>query len=241
MNMNKLLGIAKGAALDAGRFLAEKKDSIKEIYSEVGRDIKLELDLETEILIKNHLEKTEINILGEETGLETLNDDELTWVIDPLDGTSNYFRDLPACCVSIALIGKDVGYIGVIYDFNEDDLYYASKGKGAFKNDEKISVSNITSKEKASLTTGVPFSKDIEMTQDYIEFLRPWKKVRMFGSAALSCAYVSSGKCDYYHEKGVFLWDFAAGICLVEEAGGSVNFSKVDENRYEVHITNNRL
>ena len=241
MNISDLLSIAKEAALDAGYLLAEKKNSFKKISSEVGRDIKLELDLETEILIKNHLEKTKINILGEETGLDTLNDDDLTWVIDPLDGTSNYFRDLPACCVSIALFGKDEGHLGVIYDFNEDDLYYASKGNGAFKNDEKISVSNIASKEKASLTTGIPFSKDIEMTQDYIEFLRPWKKVRMFGSAALSCAYVSSGKCDYYHEKGVFLWDFAAGISLVKEAGGSVNFSKIDENRYEVHITNNKL
>ena len=113
-------------------------------------------------MIKNHLEKTKINILGEETGLDTLNDDNLTWVIDPLDGTSNYFRDLPACCVSIALIGKDEGHLGVIYDFNEDDLYYASKGNGAFKNDEKISVSNIASRKKLHTRQGYHFLKTLK-------------------------------------------------------------------------------
>lgn len=91
------------------------------------------------------------------------------------------------------------------------------------------------------MTTGIPFSKDIEMTQEYIEFLRPWKKVRMFGSAALSCAYVASGKCDFYHEKGVYLWDFAAGISLVQEAGGNVQSKEIDDNRYEVIITNGKL
>ena len=185
--------------------------------------------------------KTEINILGEETGLAALNKENLMWVIDPLDGTSNYFRGLPACCVSIALLNKDEAFIGVIYDFNEGDLYYSLKGEGAFKNGEKITVSEISTKEKASLTTGIPFSKDIEMTQEYIEFLRPWKKVRMFGSAALSCAYVASGKCDFYHEKGVYLWDFAAGISLVREAGGNVQSKEIDDNRYEVIITNGKL
>ena len=136
------------------------------------------------------------------------------------------------------MLNKDEAFIGVIYDFNEGDLYYSLKGEGAFKNGEKITVSEISSKEKASLTTGIPFSKDIEMTQEYIEFLRPWKKVRMFGSAALSCAYVASGKCDYYAEKGVFLWDFAAGICLVKEAGGNITYSLIDKDRYEVIASN---
>lgn len=241
MESSALLEIAKEAALAAGKFLVDKKNSLKKVSSEIGRDIKLELDLETELLIKKHLEQTEINILGEETGLAALNKENLMWVIDPLDGTSNYFRGLPACCVSIALLNKDEAFIGVIYDFNEGDLYYSLKGEGAFKNGEKITVSDISSKEKASLTTGIPFSKDIEMTQEYIEFLRPWKKVRMFGSAALSCAYVASGKCDFYHEKGVYLWDFAAGISLVREAGGNVQSKEIDDNRYEVIITNGKL
>ena len=68
--------------------------------------------------------------------------------------------------------------------------------------------------------------------------LKGWKKVRMFGSAALSCAYVASGKCDYYAEKGVYLWDFAAGICLVEEAGGNITYSLIDKDRYEVIASN---
>ena len=127
MESRALLETAKEAALAAGKFLVDKKNSLKKVSSEIGRDIKLELDLETELLIKKHLEQTEINILGEETGLAALNKENLMWVIDPLDGTSNYFRGLPACCVSIALLNKDEAFIGVIYDFNEGDLYYSLK------------------------------------------------------------------------------------------------------------------
>ena len=75
----------------------------------------------------------------------------------------------------------------------------------------------------------------------FLKGLKGWKKVRMFGSAALSCAYVASGKCDYYSEKGVYLWDFAAGICLVREAGGRANFKLIDKERYEVVFSNNLL
>ena len=94
------------------------------------------------------------------------------------------------------------------------------------------------SKNKASITTGFPASETIESSMDFLKDLKGWKKVRMFGSAALSCAYVASGKCDYYAEKGVFLWDFAAGICLVKEAGGNIAYSLIDNDRYEVIASN---
>ena len=241
IDFNQSLQIAKSAALLAGDFLLKAQGSDLKILLNQDRDLKLQLDIDTEKIIKDYISShSNYSILGEETGLSDKLG-EFFWVIDPLDGTSNYFRGLPACCVSIALLNKDEAFIGVIYDFNEGDLYYSLKGEGAFKNGEKITVSEISSKEKASLTTGIPFSKDIEMTQEYIEFLRPWKKVRMFGSAALSCAYVASGKCDFYHEKGVYLWDFAAGISLVQEAGGNVQSKEIDDNRYEVIITNGKL
>jgi myo-inositol-1(or 4)-monophosphatase len=163
------------------------------------------------------------------------------WVIDPIDGTANYFRGLDECCISIALMENDEALIGVIYNFNNDQMYTAIKDQGAFLNNMKISVSDIASRDKASITTGFPASESIESSMNFLENLKGWKKVRMFGSAALSCAYVASGKCDYYAEKGVYLWDIAAGICLVKEAGGCADFKLIDKERYEVVFSNDLL
>ena len=120
-------------------------------------------------------------------------------------------------------------------------MYSAVKGDGAYLNDVKISVSEIDEKNKASITTGFPSSESIESSMSFLDGLIGWKKVRMFGSAALSCAYVAAGKCDYYSEIGVYIWDFAAGICLVEEAGGDASHSKIDNERYWLKFSNNLL
>lgn len=239
MTIDRLHDSAVTAAIAAGNFLNEKKLEKKEIFKEEGRDIKLIIDQDTEKLIRANLIETNIPILGEEYGGEIT--DEKYWVIDPIDGTANYFRGLDECCVSIALMEGEEALIGVIYNFNNDQMYSAIKGHGAFLNNTKISVSNIASKSKASITTGFPASESVESSMNFLENLKGWKKVRMFGSAALSCAYVASGKCDYYAEKGVYLWDIAAGICLVKEAGGCADFKLIDKERYEVVFSNNLL
>ena len=239
MNLNNLLADAINAAKKAGEFLNSNKGLKKEVLSEIGRDIKLEIDQITEKIIRNELENTKINILGEEYGGEDNGD--IIWVVDPIDGTANYFRGLDQCCISIALMEEKKALIGVIYNFNTDDLYYAKKGGGAFLNGSPISVSKISSKNKASLTTGFPASESLESSMEFLEGLKQWKKIRMFGSAALSCAYVASGKCDFYAEKGVYLWDFAAGLCLVQEAGGNVKYDSLDDLRYSVNFSNNLL
>ena len=239
MNLNELEDLAVDAARQAGDFLNKSKLEKKEVYKEEGRDIKLIIDQDTEKLIRSSLQATDIPILGEEYGGEIA--DGKYWVIDPIDGTANYFRGLDECCVSIALMENDEALIGVIYNFNNDQMYTAVKNHGAFLNNTKISVSDIASRDKASITTGFPASESIESSMSFLENLRGWKKVRMFGSAALSCAYVASGKCDYYAEKGVYLWDIAAGICLVKEAGGFADFKLIDKDRYEVVFSNNLL
>ena len=240
MNYKDCLEIAKGAAKEAGDFLLQNKLNEKEIYSEEGRDIKLQLDRETEELIRKKLEPTNIPVLGEEFGGEGSLESE-RWVIDPIDGTANYFRGLDQCCISIALMDKNEALVGVVYNFNNGEMYAAAKGLGCYLNDSKVTVSNIDKKNKASLTTGFPASETIESQYDFLEDLKGWKKIRMFGSAALSCAYVASGKCDYYAEKGVYLWDFAAGICLVKEAGGDTEFTLIDDERYAVRFSNGKL
>ena len=236
MNLNELKDLAVGAAIQAGEFLNKSKLEEKVVYKDEGRDIKLIIDQDTEKLIRLSLKDSNIPILGEEYG--GIVSKEKYWVIDPIDGTANYFRGLDECCVSIALMEGNEALIGAIYNFNNNQMYTAIKDHGAFLNNTKISVSDITSKNKASITTGFPASETIESSMDFLKDLKGWKKVRMFGSAALSCAYVASGKCDYYAEKGVFLWDFAAGICLVKEAGGNMTYSLIDKDRYEVVASN---
>jgi len=239
MSLDDLHDLAVSAAISAGNFLNEKKIEKKEVFKEEGRDIKLIIDQDTEKLIRSSLQATNIPILGEEYGGEVT--EERYWVIDPIDGTANYFRGLDECCISIALMEGNEALIGVIFNFNNNQMYTATKNGGAFLNDKKIFVSNVSSRDKASITTGFPASESIDSSMQFLEDLKGWKKVRMFGSAALSCAYVASGKCDYYAEKGVYLWDIAAGICLVKEAGGCADFKLIDKERYEVVFSNNLL
>ena len=192
MELIKLKDAAINASKKAGEYLNSQKDSKKEILSEIGRDIKLEIDQNTEKLIREDLQSTGIEVLGEEFGGGK--PESLQWVIDPLDGTANYFRGLDQCCVSIALLDRSEALIGIIYNFNTNEIYSAVKGHGAFLNDLPIKVSDITEKNKASLTTGFPASESLESSMEFLEGLKEWKKIRMFGSAALSCAYVASGK-----------------------------------------------
>jgi len=239
MKLIALSELAKETALKAGNFLLSQKFKPKKVESESGRDIKLELDIKTEQLIRKELKASNISVQGEELSSSAF--EKLRWVVDPIDGTANYFRGLDQCCVSIALMDMDECLIGVIYNFNTNELYEATKGHGAKLNNRPITVSSITEKNKASLTTGFPASETVDSSYDFLDELKGWKKIRMFGSAALSCAYVASGKCDFYAEKGVFLWDFAAGIILVKEAGGKVEFLKLDNERYSVKISNGKL
>ena len=174
MNLNELKDLAISAARQAGGFLNQNKLEKKEVYQEEGRDIKLIIDQDTEKLIRSSLEKTNIPILGEEYGGEMSN--ERYWVIDPIDGTANYFRGLNECCVSIALMEGNEALIGIIYNFNNDQMYTAIKDHGAFLNNTKISVSDVALKSKASITTGFPASETIESSMNFLENLKGWKK-----------------------------------------------------------------
>ena len=168
------------------------------------------------------LSKSDIPILGEETGASVSNLGKAFWVVDPLDGTANYSRNIPICCVSIALISNLEPVIGVIYDFNNDDIYEGSIESKAKLNNTNIYVNNNSKKSESILLTGLPLLTDysdtalLEMVKDF----QLWKKVRMIGSAAMAAAYVASAKADMYKEQGSFLWDIAAGAAIVNAAGG---------------------
>ena len=152
----KSLQIAKSAALLAGDFLLKSQGSDLNILLNEGRDLKLQLDIDTEKKIKNYISaRSSYPILGEETG-NSDKLDEYYWVVDPLDGTSNFLRGIPISCVSIALMHNLNPVLGVIYDFNHQDLYFGHSNSKAYINDQEIKVSSLSSKKESTLATGIP-------------------------------------------------------------------------------------
>ena len=156
LELDSWLAIAKSAALEAGKYLLINQGKELKILHDAGRDIKLQLDIDTENIIKKNISsQSEFPILGEETGF-TDDVGEFYWVVDPLDGTSNFLRDIPISCVSIALMQNLTPILGVIYDFNHDDLYFGHQNSKAFLNQEQISVSDYSEKSQSTLVTGIP-------------------------------------------------------------------------------------
>ena len=217
------LGMAKEAALQSGRFL--QKRQVLDIVSARGKDIKLVADLESEAIIVDLLhEKSDIQILSEERGLisKSKSDKWLMWIIDPLDGSYNYKSDIPLCCVSIALWDAGTPLLGVIYDFNRGEMFEAIAADYARLNGKRIRVSSREKPGEAVLCTGFPVRSAYNRHEvdDWAANAYRFKKTRLFGSAALSIAYVAAGRADAYQEEGIMLWDVAAGLAILVAAGG---------------------
>ena len=241
IQIDKELSTAKKASLQSAKLLINQKKSVNDVISNEGRDIKLRADIESENIIKKYIkENSDLPILAEESGA---NKDlgSSFWVVDPLDGTSNYSRDFPICCISIALIHENKIILGVINDFNRNIIFEGSTETPAMMNSKLISVSGISDKTKATLATGLPAKgsyKDEAMLALAKEFTQ-WKKIRMIGSAAMSCAYVASGQFDQYQENGIFLWDIAAGLAIIKAAGGNYHYKTYDDNKFKVDVIAN--
>ena len=238
------LNIAKSAALTAGNFLKKSQGTDLKILLNQDRDLKLQLDIDTENIIKDLISThSNYSILGEETGPSNKLE-EYFWVIDPLDGTSNFLRGIPISCVSIALMHKLEPVLGVIYDFNHDDLYFGHQESKAFINDQEIQVSSLSLKNESTLVTGIPAKtnySDEEFNQ-LISTFQTWKKIRMIGSAAMAAAYVAAGKAETYQENGIFLWDIAAGAAIVSAAGGIASISNLQSDyRVDAKFSNNQI
>jgi myo-inositol-1(or 4)-monophosphatase len=178
-------------------------------------------------------------IWAEESGREHgAKDSEFVWIIDPLDGTTNFIHGLPVYCVSIALAVKGKVEQAVIYDPSRNDLFTATKGRGAYMNDRRLRVSKRTRLQECLISTGFPFRKD----DDFNSYLRMMGDVmqrtaglRRPGSAALDLAYVAAGFTDGFFETGLQAWDVAAGSLLVTEAGGLVGNFTGDADFLEQH------
>lgn len=244
LDFDHCLQIAKSAALLAGEFLLKAQGKDLTILLNEGRDLKLQLDIDTENIIKDYLiSNSSYSILGEETGLSDKLE-EFYWVIDPLDGTSNFLREIPISCVSIALMHDLVPVLGVIYDFNHEELYFGHQQSKAFINDQEIHVSSLTLKNESTLVTGIPAKthySDDEFNK-MISAFQAWKKIRMIGSAAMAAAYVAAGKAETYQEDGIFLWDVAAGAAIVNAAGGRASIHNLQPDyRVDAKFSNNKI
>ena len=244
LELDSWLEIAKSSALVGGKYLLENQGEDLDILVNEGRDIKLQLDTDTENIIKQHLALfSKFSMLGEETGLS---DDlgEFYWVVDPLDGTSNFLRNIPISCVSIALMQNLTPILGVIYDFNHDDLYFGHQQSKAFVNQKEITVSDYSKKSQSTLVTGIPAKTNYsdDEFKNMIDDFQHWKKVRMIGSAAMASIYVAAGKAETYKENGIFLWDIAAGAAIVNAAGGIASITNIQaDHRVDAKFTNQHL
>ncbi|HEV2095290.1 MAG TPA: inositol monophosphatase family protein [Chthoniobacterales bacterium] len=244
--MTHYLDAAVEAAQAAGHLLRQNFEQPLRVNATTAHDIKLELDVQTQNLITESLLKKfpEHALYGEE-GIVGDQESEHQWVVDPLDGTVNYFYGIPHFCVSIALRLNGEIIVAVIYDPMRDELWTGQKGERPRLNGKPFRVSERADLAEAVVSvglskTGVTIEAGLPVLQQMVQRAR---KCRLLGSAALDMAYVACGRFDAYVEQGISLWDIAAGWLLVETAGGTVDLRpRTDlENKYSIIASNGVL
>ncbi|QYZ65354.1 MAG: inositol monophosphatase [Gammaproteobacteria bacterium (ex Lamellibrachia satsuma)] len=236
--MNPMVTIAVRAARDAARVLMRNYNRLDTLnVTDKGmHDYVSEVDRVAEQAIIDVLRDKYPNhaILGEESGNHP--GDDYQWVIDPLDGTTNYLHGFPQFSISIALRHKGRLEVGVIYDPLNEEMFTTSRGSGVQLNDRRLRVSSRKSLDGALLGTGLPY-RDFRFTENYLGMLKDLMAdtagIRRPGSAALDFAYVAAGRLDGFWELGLAEWDFAAGALMVREAGGLVTDISGGERHFE--------
>jgi len=224
--VSNYLTFAKETAREAGQVLIKGFRKKLSISRKGEIDLVTQMDLKAEKIIQRTINKTFPNhsILAEEGGLMDRGSGH-RWIVDPLDGTTNYAHGYPVWCVSIALEVDGEVVVGVVYDPNRDEMFYGSRDRGAFMNRKRLSVSGETNLADSFLATGFPYDIRDTRIDNLDHFANLYKKcrgVRRGGSAALDLAYTASGVFDGFWELKLSAWDVAAGVLLVREAGGIV-------------------
>jgi myo-inositol-1(or 4)-monophosphatase len=221
--LEKLIEIAKVA----GKFLKDNEGKISEIKEKGSfTNLVTNVDKGSEALIKKFVAENfpDHGILAEEGGA-TLPDSDYKWIIDPLDGTTNYTHAYPVYCVSIGVEYKGEVVAGVVYDPNFNEMFSAEKGSGSFMNEKKLSVTATNSLERSLLATGFPYDikrNPFNSVEHFNEFLMTAQAIRRLGSAALDICYVAAGRMDGFWEVNLQPWDTAAAVLITTEAGGKV-------------------
>ena len=224
-----MLTVAIEAAREAGRFLKLSVGKVRSIEMKQGeeRNLVSEIDRGAEAkiisIIKRHYPHHAI--LAEESG-GSLAPAEVRWIIDPLDGTTNFLHGVPIFCVSIGVEKKGELVAGVVYDPNQDEMFTAEKGAGAFLNGKRLKVSTSSALVDSLLVTGFPYnitSNPNNAVEHFVHFLMAARGVRRLGSAAMDLSYVAAGRFDGFWEVSLNPWDMAAGALFIQEAGGRIS------------------
>jgi len=240
--------IAEKAAREAGEIHLKNLGNVKEIEFKAKNSLVTEVDKLSEELILSIIKDNfpSHDILAEESGKHVTDSDYL-WLVDPLDGTTNYAHAYPFFSVSIALEVKGVLEVGLVYDPVKDEMFTAQRGQGAYLNGTPIGVSDTARIDESHLCTGFVHENDQmveENLRHFSNFIRKAQAVRRDGSAALDLCYVACGRYDGFWELGLNPWDTAAGVLILEEAGGKVSlFSGKEYNIYikEILSTNCKI
>jgi len=224
------LNLMKKAARKAGRSLVKDFREVEnlQVSSKGPGDFVSKADREAERLIRDELMagRPTYGFLGEEPGETEGADPTRRWIVDPLDGTTNFLHGLAHWAVSIALEHKGEIVSAVVYDAAKDEMYWAEKGGGAWMNESRLRVSGRRSMIEGIFATGVPFGGQGTLPatlQDLARLMPVCAGVRRWGAASLDLAYVAAGRYDGYWERGIKAWDIAAGMLIVKEAGGFVS------------------
>jgi myo-inositol-1(or 4)-monophosphatase len=223
------LNIMMKTARKAGRALAKDFREVENLQVSMkgAGDFVSKADIAAEKIIKDELmgARPTYGWLAEEGGAEEGVDPTRRWIVDPLDGTTNFLHGLPHWAVSIALEHKGQIVAGVVYDASKDELFFAEKGAGAWMNETRLRVSGRSRMIECIFATGLPFGGRADLPdtlKDLARVLPACAGVRRFGSAALDLAYVAAGRYDGFWERKLNPWDMAAGLLIVREAGGLV-------------------
>jgi len=225
-NLNLMMKTAR----KAGRSLAKDFREVEnlQVSMKSAGDFVSKADITAERIIKEELMEARPNYgwMGEESDEEIIGTDPTRrWIVDPLDGTTNFLHGLPHWAVSIALEHKGEVVAGVIYDPSKDELFFAEKGFGAYLNESRLRVSGRNVMIESIFATGLPFGGRADLPEtlkDLARLLPTCSGVRRWGAAALDLAYVASGRYEGFWERKLNAWDMAAGIVIVKEAGGLV-------------------
>ncbi len=220
----RYLDIAQRAARAAGKIMLNGLGKDKNIRFK-GAEINLvtDIDQECEAVIKKMIRRefSDHGFLAEESDIEN-EQAEHVWIIDPLDGTTNFAHEYPAFATSIALEVKGKIEAGVVYDPVRKEMFHAQRGKGAYLNGKRIGVSSVTKLRRALLVSGFPYDIKPAHIKYFTHFLMKAQGIRRDGSAALDLCYVAMGRLDGFFELGLNPWDTAAGSVILEEAGGKL-------------------
>ena len=243
-----LLKLSKNAVVHALDKLIElDKKNIKEYQfsNEVPREVKAGADIIIEKILIDKLSISDLSILSEESGLiKSESNSNLRFIIDPIDGTVNFIRGICNCSISVALFDGNTPVFGVLASYPSGIIAWGGKGIGAFMGEMPINVSSIKDTKKGVLCTGFPsrFEFNSKTILEQMNLLQSFNKVRMLGSASQSLLQVAQGSVEAYVESNIMIWDVAAGLAIVEGAGGEFRINQQDYNYpIEVIASNNLI